>query len=165
MKAGNAVVHTDAAQTLGKVPVDVDALGKACEIAGRDLTKEQMTLRGLREHLLSKLRAGVEGLVLHGDPAKRLPNTLFLSFPGVHGARLLDAVPDIAASTSSACHSGSSAPCASLVAIGVDPGLAVGPVRLSLGRNTTVQDVEQAADLLVAGWKRLRPRSAITAAA
>lgn len=219
-KARNAVVHTDAAQTLGKVPVDVDALGvdlltiaghklyapkgigalyirrgmkletlwtgagheegrrpgtenvagivalgKACEIAGRDLIREQMRLRGLREHLLARLRAGVDGLVLHGDPAKRLPNTLFLGFPGVHGARLLDALPDIAASTGSACHSGSSAPCASLVAIGVDPALAVGPVRLSLGRDTTVRDVEQAADLLIAGWKRLRSRPGITAAA
>ena len=117
-----ALVHTDAAQTLGKIPVDVDALGvdlltiaghklyapkgigalyirrgtvlarllagagherglrpgtenvagivalgKACEIAGRDLVSLQMELRALRDHLLAKLRAGVAGLVLHGS--------------------------------------------------------------------------------------------------
>lgn len=218
-KRKGAIVHTDAAQTLGKVPVDVDALGvdlltiaghklyapkgigalyirrgtkleklmagagherglrpgtenvagivalgKACEIAERDLTTEQMKLRGLREHLLAKLRAGIEGLVLHGHPTQRLPNTLFVSFPGVHGARLLEAVPEIAASTGSACHSGSDAPCASLVAMGLDPGLALGPIRLSLGRDTTVQEVDQAADLLVAGWKKLSARPAATTA-
>lgn len=207
----DALVHTDAAQTLGKIPVDVDALGvdlltiaghklyapkgigalyvrrgtalqglltgagherglrpgtenvagivalgKACEIAGRDLVAEQMKLRGLREHLLANLRKNVDGLVLHGHPTERLPNTLFVSFPGVHGQRLLDAVPEIAASTGSACHSGSDAPCASLVAAGLDAAQAVGPVRLSLGRNTTVREVEEAAQLLGAAWKRLR---------
>lgn len=212
-KEKGAVVHTDAAQTLGKIPVDVDALGvdlltlaghklyapkgvgalyirrgtaverllagagherglrpgtenvasivalgKACEIAERDLTFEQMRLRGLREHLLAKLRGGVDGLVLHGHATQRLPNTLFVSFPGLHGARLLEAVPEIAASTGSACHSGSQSPCASLVAIGVAPTKAVGPVRLSLGRDTSVQDVEQAAEQLASQWKRLTAR-------
>ncbi|HYL88837.1 MAG TPA: cysteine desulfurase family protein [Burkholderiales bacterium] len=215
-KAKGAVVHTDAAQTLGKIPLDVDALGvdlltiaghklyapkgigalyircgtvlekllagagherglrpgtenvagivalgKACEIAERDLTCLQMELRGLRNDLLAKLQAGVAGLVLHGHPTERLPNTLFLSFPGVHGARLLEAVPEIAASTGSACHSGSIDACASLLAMGVDPGKAIGPVRLSLGRDTTVRDVEQAAELLIAAWKRLRAGSAL----
>jgi cysteine desulfurase len=209
-KKKGAVVHTDAAQTLGKIPVDVDALGvdlltiaghklyapkgigalyirrgtplqrllagagherglrpgtenvagivalgKACEIAERDLVSEQMRLRGLRGHLLSKLRGGVDGLVLHGHPTERLPNTLFVSFPGVNGALLLDAVPEIAASTGSACHAGSNAACASLLAIGVDPIQAVGPVRLSLGRSTTVDEVERAAEMLAVAWRRL----------
>jgi cysteine desulfurase len=213
-KKKGAVVHTDAAQTVGKIPVDVDALGvdlltiaghklyapkgvgalyvrrgialerlvagagherglrpgtenvagivalgKACEIAERDLISEQMHLRGLREHLLAKLRAGVEGLVLHGHPTERLPNTLFVSFPGAHGARLLDAVPEIAASTGSACHSGSDSPCASLLATGVEPGKAVGPVRLSLGRDTTVNEIEEAAGMLTAAWRRLMSMS------
>ena len=217
-KKKGAVVHTDAAQTLGKIPVDVDglgvdlltiaghklyapkgigalyvrrgtalerlftgagherglrpgtenvagivALGKACEIAGRDLVSVQMELRGLRDHMLAKLRAGVDGLVLHGHPTERLPNTLFVSFPGVHGARLLDAVPEIAASTGSACHSGSSEACASLLALGVAPAMAAGPVRLSLGRETTVRDVEHAAKRLVSEWRRLLEHSAVRA--
>ncbi len=216
-KKKGAVVHTDAAQTIGKIPVDVEALGvdlltiaghkayaptgigalyirngtaferllsgagherglrpgtenvagivalgKACEIAQRDLVSLQMQLRGLRDHLLEKLRIGVEGLILHGHPTERLPNTLFVSFPSVHGGRLLDAIPQIAASTGSACHSGSDAPCASLLAIGVDPVHAVGPVRLSLGRNTTVQHVEQAAELLTERWKQLHARYSVT---
>jgi cysteine desulfurase len=140
------------------------ALGRACEIAERDLISEQMRLRGLREHLLAKLRAGAEGLVLHGDPMERLPNTLFVSFPGVNGARLLDVLPEIAASTGSACHSGSESPCASLLAMGVEPSKAIGPVRLSLGRNTTVQDVEQAAERLTRAWRQLRLRFEIGAA-
>lgn len=217
-KNKSAVIHTDAAQTLGKIPVDVDALGvdlltiaghklyapqgtgalyirrgtvlesllagagherglrpgtenvagivalgKACEIAGRDLVSVQMELRGLRDHMLGKLRAGVDGLVLHGHPTERLPNTLFVSFPGVHGARLLDAVPEIAASTGSACHSGSSEACASLLALGVDPAMAMGPVRLSLGRETTLRDVEHAAERLASEWRRLRHRGILPA--
>jgi cysteine desulfurase len=67
-------------------------------------------------------------------------------------------VPEIAASNGSACHSGSESPCASLVAIGVGPTKAVGPVRLSFGRDTTVQDVEQAAERLASQWKRLTAR-------
>lgn len=217
-KKKDAVVHTDAAQTLGKIPVDVDALGadlltiaghklyapkgtgalyvrrgtrlaplmagagherglrpgtenvagivalgKACEIVERDLISEQMRLRGLRDHLLAKLQANVPGLILHGHPTQRLPNTLFLTFPGADGTSLLAAVPEIAASTGSACHSGATAPCASLLAIGLDPGMAVGPVRLSLGRSTTVREVEDAAQRLVSEWRRLCERSGVSA--
>ena len=216
-KKKDAVVHTDAAQTLGKIPVDVDALGvdlltiaghklyapkgtgalyvrrgtrlaplmagagherglrpgtenvagivalgKACEIVERDLISEQMRLRGLRDHLLAKLQTNVPGLILHGHPTQRLPNTLFLTFPGADGTSLLAAVPEIAASTGSACHSGATAPCASLLAIGLDPGMAVGPVRLSLGRSTTVREVEDAAQRLVSEW-RLCERSGVSA--
>jgi cysteine desulfurase len=206
-KKKDAVVHTDAAQTLGKIPVDVDALGvdlltiaghklyapkgigalyvrrgtrgglrpgtenvagivalgKACEIAERELIPEQMRLRGLRDHLLAELQANVPGLILHGHPTQRLPNTLFLTFPGADGTSLLAAVPEIAASTGSACHSGATAPCASLLAIGLDPGMAVGSVRLSLGRSTTVREVEDAARLLVSEWRRLGERSGVSA--
>jgi cysteine desulfurase len=97
----------------------------------------------------------VPGLVLHGHPAERLPNTLFVSFPGVPGERLLGAIPDLAASTGSACHAGSDSPCASLLAIGVATERAVGPVRLSLGRETTAADIDGAARRLASAWARL----------
>ncbi len=115
---------------------------------------ERMQLRGLRDRLLERLRGAVPGLVLHGHPTERLPNTLFVSFPGVPGARLLESVPEVAASTGSACHSGSDAPCASLLAIGVPPDRAVGPVRLSLGRESTVEEIDRAAELLGKAWQR-----------
>jgi cysteine desulfurase len=192
-----AVVHTDAAQTLGKIPVDVDALGvDLLTIAGHKLyaPKGMGALYIRRGTVLESLLAGagherglrpgtenVAGIValgkaceiagrdlvsvqiVHGHPTERLPNTLFLSFPGVHGARLLGAIPEIAASTGSACHSGSNEACASLLALGVEPGMAVGPVRLSLGRETTVRDVEHAAERLVSEWRRLRDHSAVRA--
>lgn len=209
-RAKGAVVHTDAAQSLGKIPVDVDALGvdlltiaghkiyapkgigalyvrrgtrldtvlsgagheggrrpgtenvsgivalgKACEIAERNLAVEQIRLRGLCERLLAKLRAAVPGLVVHGHPSERLPNTMFMSFPGVPGGRLLAMLPDIAASTGSACHSGSDGPSSSLLAIGVPAERAIGPVRLSLGRQTTLEEIDRAAQLLADAWRRL----------
>lgn len=209
-RSKGVLVHTDAAQTLGKIPVDVDALGvdlltivghkfyapqgvgalyirrgtrvdpvitgaghergvrpgtenvagivglgRACELADRVMVTERVRQRALRERLLDALRAGVPGLVLHGHPTERLPNTLFLTFPGVAGAKLLEPVPELAASTGSACHTGLDAPCASLLAIGVPSEQAVGPVRLSLGRSTTVDEIERAAGLLTATWRKL----------
>jgi cysteine desulfurase len=210
-----ALMHTDVAQSLGKVAVDVDALGvdlltiaghklyapkgigalyvrrgtrleavitgaahergrrrgtenvagivglgKACELAERVMLVERMRLKGLRDELLGRLRAQVPGIVLHGHATERLPNTLLVSFPGIPGHELLEALPEIAASTGSACHAGSDAPCASLLAIGVPPDEAIGPVRLSLGRGTTVEEIERAAELFAQAWRRLRERSA-----
>jgi len=209
-RARGALIHTDAAQSVGKVPVNVDelgvdlltiaghklyapkgvgalyirrgtalervlegaghergmrpgtenvagivALGEACRIAERDLISEQTRVRGLRDRLLQRLRDSIPGLVLHGHPTERLPNTLFISFPNVPGARLLEAVPEIAASTGSACHSGSDAPCDSLLAIGTPPDQAVGPVRLSLGRSNTAEEIDAAAEQLFSAWRRL----------
>jgi len=97
--------------------------------------------------------------VLHGHPTERLPNTLFVSFPGVAGGRLLESVPEIAASTGSACHAGSTVASNALIAIGMSASEAIGPVRLSLGRATTVEESERAADLLAAAWRRLTART------
>ena len=209
-RSKGVLVHTDAAQTLGKVPVDVDALGvdlltivghkfyapqgvgalfirrgtgvdpvitgaghergirpgtenvagivglgRACELAERVMVTERMRQRALRDRLLEALRVAVPELIVHGHPTERLPNTLFVTFPGVAGAKLLEVVPELAASTGSACHTGVDAPCASLLAIGVPSEKAVGPVRLSLGRSTTVEEIERAAGLLTAAWRQL----------
>ena len=82
---------------------------------------------------------------LNGHPTERLPNTLNVSFAGIDGEALLARTSEIAASTGSACHAGRTEPSAVLLAMGVAPELALGAVRLSLGRWTTQEEVGRVA--------------------
>jgi cysteine desulfurase len=86
---------------------------------------------------------------LNGPAGQRLPNTLNLSIDGIHGHDLLAAAPTMAASTGSACHSGTHAPSPVLTAMGLDTGRALGAVRLSLGRWSTGADIETVAAALI----------------
>ena len=129
-------------------------LGLACEIAARDLENEAARVRALRDTLWDLLRAKVPGVRLNGHPTARLPNTLNVSFPAVRGSAVLAAAPEVAASTGSACHEGDESPSAVLVAMGLEPAVALGAVRLSLGRGTTEAQVRSAAIALIGGWQR-----------
>lgn len=210
-KARGILVHTDAAQSVGKVRVNVDSLGvdllslgghklyapkgvgalyvrqgtrvvpfargaghengrrpgtenvasivglgMACEIARRDLEALEARLRTLREQLWTMLRERIPGLVVNGHPTERLPNTLSVRFPGVSGAALLSATPEVAASTASACHSGHGSASAIILAMGVPLQEALGTVRLTLGRTTTHAELERAAQALARAWASLR---------
>src|SRR5262245_55971995 len=208
------LVHTDAAQSLGKLPVDVNelgvdlltlaghklyapkgvgvlyvrrgltleplvhgasheqgrragtenvpylvALGAACAAARRSLPQATEHLRQLRDRLWDRLRAGLgEGVTLNGHPEQRLPNTLNVNFVGQVGVDLLRAVPEVAASTGSACHEGDQqrhftlSPV--LQAMGVPLSLGKGAVRLSVGRFTTEEEIERAAAALTAAALR-----------
>jgi len=125
------------------------ALGVACRIASSDLEAEAVRQRVLRDRLWHRIldRVG-EQAVLNGWPAERLPNTLNVSFIGLSGAELLAAIPEIAASTGSACHDGSVHFSPVLTAMNVLAGVAAGAIRLSLGRQTTEDEVDRAAHLL-----------------
>jgi cysteine desulfurase len=202
-----ALVHTDAAQAVGKLPVRVDdlgvdllsvaghklyapkgvgalyvrrgtplapvllgagherglrpgtenvagivGLGAACAAALADGPREAARVRRLRDELWARLRAAVPGLVLNGHPTERLPNTLNVAFPGVAGSAVLAAAPEVAASTGSACHEGAETASAVLLAQGLAPAVALGAVRLSLGRGTTPDEVAAAAAALARAW-------------
>ena len=128
------------------------ALGVAAELARADLAdNEPARIAVLRDQLHDQLAGGLPGRVtVNGpDPAHRLPNTLNVSITGVLGHELLDAAPAIAASTGSACHSGSHTPSPVLTAMGFDPRQALAAIRLSLGRWTTVDDIDRAAAALI----------------
>ena len=96
------------------------------------------------------MRAGLgERIVLNGHPDKRLPNTLNASFVGHVGSELLDRVPEVAASTGSACHEGKVTQSPVLCAMGVPPQVGRGALRLTVGRFTTDEQVDRAAEALV----------------
>ena len=102
----------------------------------------------LRDELWRALSARVDGTRRHTPDDASLANTLLVTFPGVLGADVLARVPQLAASTGSACHAGSHAPNATLLAMGVHSEVALGALRLSLGCTTTRVEVEAAVELL-----------------
>jgi len=208
--------HTDAVQAVGKIPVDVDALGvdllslsahkfygpkgagalyvrsgtrirpiqhgghhekslragtenvpsiaglaRALELACEELDAEAKRLHELRDRLQEGLMQRVPDNLLNGHPAKRLPHLLNMSFENVEGESVLlslDAV-GIAASTGSACTSGTLEPSHVLTAMGIPPEIAHGSLRFSLGRINTAGDIEYVLEKLPPIIERLRQMS------
>ncbi|MFF3247341.1 cysteine desulfurase family protein [Streptomyces sp. NPDC002870] len=126
------------------------ALGAAAQLAVEELANGgHHRIGNLRDRLQSLLTGALSGRVLLNGPAEpRLPNTLNISIDGRHGHELLAAVPEIAASTGSACHSGDHTPSPVLRAMGLHDARSLAALRLSLGRWTTPDEVDRAADLL-----------------
>lgn len=203
--ANGSLMHTDAAQAAGKLPLDVGALGvdlltlafhkfygpkgigalyirhgiplkpilfgadqehglrpgtenvamivgagEAARLAREHLPQSARHLAALRDLLYRRLADAVPGLMLNGHPEHRLPNTLHVSFPDVSGRELLAAVADtVVASVGSACHAHGDAASRVLAAMGCDAARARGAVRLSVGRDTTMDEIESAAAALI----------------
>ena len=121
--------------------IEIAALGKSCEILKKTMRKNSVRIRRLRDSLEQGLiDAGIR-IRLNGHPEKRLPNTLNVSFPGIDGHELLKKIPNIAASTGSACHANVKEPSAVLTAMGVKPEDAFGAIRFSLGLWTTEEEI------------------------
>lgn len=132
------------------------ALGEACRLARERLEADTAHLGNLRDLLHERLAAGVPELVLNGPVVGRLPNTLNVSFPGLSGAAILAGIPELAASLGAACHGAHEEISPVLAAMQVPLEIARGAVRLSVGRPTTKNEVEQAATLLLHRVRALR---------
>jgi cysteine desulfurase len=128
------------------VPLDV-GLGAACELAESWIGME--SIQKLRDLFWSRLTGELDDRVaLNGHPTERLPNTLNVSFPGRIGADILHALAGVAASTASACHSGSIRLSPVLEAMRISPNVGMGAIRFSLGRTTTEEEIEMVVDRL-----------------
>jgi cysteine desulfurase len=126
------------------------ALGTACRIAAERLPAAAAHMKSLRDRLWERLRSALgERVVLNGHAGARLPNTLNVSFVGCIGAELLAALPQIAASTGSACHDGRISISPVLAAMGIEPSIAQGAVRFSVGRGTSLEEIDMAGRLVV----------------
>lgn len=118
------------------------ALGAACEVAAGWIGAPQV--KSLRDRFWVSLQEtfGPE-VALNGHPTMRLPNTLSVNFSGRVGADILSRMPQVAASTGSACHAGSVTLSPVLAAMGVPLEEGMGAIRFSLGRSTTWRDLEE----------------------
>ncbi|USR00331.1 cysteine desulfurase family protein [Sphingomonas aerolata] len=130
--------------------------GEACTVALARLDAETMRLTGLRDRLLGILKAGAPDTVVNGSMTHRVAGNLNVSFPGVDADALLALVPDVVASTGSACSSGAIAPSPVLMAMGLPEARIAGAVRFGLGRQTTDDEIDRAAALVIAAVKALR---------
>jgi cysteine desulfurase len=205
------LVHTDAAQSIGKIPVNVDALGvdllslaghklyapkgigalyirektpiarfchgagqeggrragtenvpwivglgEACAIAARVLPQAAERMRRLRDRLWEKLSACRVAAQVNGHPVERLPNTLSVSFKNLEANRILEEIGlEVAASAGAACHADTVEISHVLVAMGLDPAWAKGTLRFSVGRPTTEDEIDRAAEVVCAAAERL----------
>ncbi|HWQ53667.1 MAG TPA: cysteine desulfurase family protein [Bryobacteraceae bacterium] len=125
------------------------ALGAACDLAHPWL--DSTAARDLRDRLWQLLKARFgDAVVLHGHPTERLPNTLNVGFRGTPGSAILERVPEIAASTGSACHTGEVTLSPVLQAMHVAPETGMGAIRFSLGRPTSAAEIDRTVELLAA---------------
>ncbi len=127
-------------------------LGTACEIARSNQASDARRMTDLRERLWERLRTRVPGLVRVSAGASTLPNTLNVLFPEAVGNDVLAAADGLYASTGSACHAGDSKPSSVILALGYPPDVAIGAVRLTLGRSTRADQIDRAADILAGAW-------------
>ncbi|MEC9486490.1 MAG: aminotransferase class V-fold PLP-dependent enzyme [Prosthecochloris sp.] len=211
-----ALMHTDAVQAFGKLPLHVDDLGvdfltmsahkiygpkgigalyvrkgtpycpfirgghqekgrragtentlgimglaKAVEMRAAEMEDEAVRLAGMKEVLRKGIEERIDDALFNGHPEHNMPNTLNVSFPGAEGEAILLYLDleGIAVSTGSACASGSLDPSHVLLATGSDAERAHGSIRISMGRETTMEDIEYVLDVLPGVISKIRSMS------
>lgn len=212
-KGRGIVVHTDAVQAVGAIPVDVEALGvdlltlsahkfygpkgvgalyvrpgtpmvwqqhgggqedtrrggtenvalivgmaAALALACHEMSERSVRMMALRDRLIDGLLERVPRSRLNGHATLRLPNNANVSFEEVDGEAMLLSLDllGIAASSGSACSTGSTEPSHVLRAIGLDDEMAQGSLRLTVGKDTTIEEVERAVEAVDATVGRMR---------
>ena len=134
-------------------------LATALQLAERERRARTQHAADLRDQLWRELRERIHPIQLNGpaDWSKRLPNNLHLCFPGIEGESILLSLDleGIAASSGSACTTGSTDPSHVLSALGIDPDTAHSALRLTLGQSTTSESVDRVAETLPQITERL----------
>ena len=137
----------------------IAGLGWAAEIARQDLEKDMAHTRGLRDRFEARVMQELDYVYINGDPDNRLPNCSNLSFSYVEGESMIMGIKDLAVSSGSACTSASLEPSHVLMAMEVGDELAHSSIRFGFGRLTTEEQVDFAADQVIAAVKKLRELS------
>ena len=136
-------------------------LATALKLAEERREEESIRLAALRDRLIEGVLSSIDNCWLLGHPQKRLSNNANIAFEYVEGEGILVGLDleGIAASSGSACSTGSADPSHVLLAMGVRPDLARGAIRMTLGRENTEGDVDRVSEVLPAIVERLRARS------
>jgi len=131
-------------------------LGIACELGQKEMGGEAERLMGLRERLRTGLVQQLEDVYINGDPVRRLPGNLNMSFAYIDGESLMMGLKEIAVSTGSACTSASLEPSHVLKALGLDDSLAHASIRFGVGRFNTAEEIEYTIGRVAEEVHRLR---------
>lgn len=134
-------------------------MGAAFALAQQEMAIEQARILQMRNALWQQLQQALPQIYLNGSLTQRLPNNLNISFAGIEGEALMMSLPGIAVSSGSACTSASLAPSYVLKALGRDDQLAHSSLRISLGRQTTQDEIDAALVEIVTQVQRLRELS------
>lgn len=141
--------------------IEIAGLGKACEVARRDLSKNSEIMKETRDMLHQQLEKNIPDIKLNGHPEKQLPNTLSVSFPNIEANILLNELSDrgIAASAGAACHTDNIDVSAVLQAIGLEEQYAMGTLRFSTGKYTTREEIKECARIIIDAVSRMKAGS------
>jgi len=143
----------------GTLPThQIVGMGEAFRLAREEMATESERIRMLRDRLLKGLQE-IEEVYVNGDLEHRVPHNLNMSFNYVEGESLIMAIKDIAVSSGSACTSASLEPSYVLRALGRSDELAHSSIRFSVGRFTTVEEIDFAVDLIRRKVAKLRDLS------
>ncbi len=134
-------------------------MGEAARISREEMDTAVPKLIALRDRLQDRILKELPDAVINGDPEHRLPHLTNISFPYVEGESLLMGIKEVAVSSGSACTSASLEPSYVLKSLGLGDELAHSSIRFSLGRFTTEEEVDFAADRVITEVKRLREMS------
>ncbi len=136
-------------------------LGKAAELAIANMEQESACLTRLRDKLIREVTSKIDHVRLTGHPTKRLPNHASFCFEFIEGESMLLSLDlqGIAASSGSACTSGSLEPSHVLLAMGIPHEVAHGSIRITLGRDNTEEDIDYFLEVMPPIVERLRAMS------
>jgi cysteine desulfurase len=134
-------------------------LGMASQIASQEMTTEDERLKSLYDRFYARITENLDDVYLNGDAAHRFFGNINISFAYVEGEGLMMGIKDLCVSSGSACTSASLEPSYVLHALGVEDELAHTSLRIGFGRFTTVDEVDQAAEVIIAQVRKLRDMS------
>ncbi len=139
--------------------LEIVGLGRACEIAVQELQHNMKQYLSTRDYLYKLVSGAIPSVRMNGHPEKSLPNTLSLSFPNVEANTLVSRLEGVAVSAGAACHAESIDVSAVLEAMQVPIEYAMGTIRFSTGRGTTMDEIKRAAEEVIVTVKALMPDS------
>ncbi|MCP5322913.1 MAG: IscS subfamily cysteine desulfurase [Candidatus Paracaedibacteraceae bacterium] len=135
------------------------ALGKACEISMQEMEFENARITKLRDYFWNKLQDALPEIYINGHETKRIPGNLNISFAYVEGEGLMMGIKNLCLSSGSACTSASLEPSYVLYALGVEEEMAHTSLRIGIGRFTTEEELDVAANSIISSVNRLREMS------
>lgn len=140
----------------------IAGFGAACRLVRESLTTEPARIAALRDRLWTQLQERVTDAQLNGDPVRRLPGNLHVSFGGVDGDALLTGLKDVAVSSGAACTVGDHQLSHVLRAIGLDDARVRSSLRFGVGRFNTEAEIDCAAEIVASVVTRLRTGTSST---